>query len=68
MSNTIRLFTFREVLNILTVSGSTLRRMIVRGEFPPPMRISQRRMAWRSDAVAQRIAGLDGKQTSAGEE
>jgi len=58
MSNTVQLLKRKEVLNLLGVSDSTLRRMIVRGEFPHPLRISQRRMAWRSDAVDQHIEAL----------
>jgi len=58
MSNAVQLLKRREVLNLLGVSDSTLRRMIVRGEFPPPLKISQRRTAWRSDAVDRHIEAL----------
>jgi prophage regulatory protein len=45
---TERILTTKDVLDILTVSRSTLWRMRRRGLFPKPMRISPGRIGWRS--------------------
>jgi predicted DNA-binding transcriptional regulator AlpA len=58
MQNEVKLLKRKEVLARLGVCDSTLRRLVAKGEFPPPLKISQRRMAWRSDAIDQHIEAL----------
>ena len=49
----------REVLKAIgNASKSTLRRMILRGEFPRPVKVSLNRKAWRRSDVARWIEGL----------
>ncbi len=40
-----------EVLALVGVSRSTLYAMVQRGEFPPPVRIGVRAVAWRAHEV-----------------
>lgn len=40
------------VPNIVPVSKSTFWRMVARGDFPPPVRLSKRVTAWRNADVA----------------
>ena len=53
----------REVTRRLGVGASTLRRMIKRGEFPRPVRVGLRRVAWLASEyeswVAERKAERD---------
>ena len=42
----------RQLLEELGISGSTLDRLIRRGEFPPPLRLGARAVAWRKEDVA----------------
>jgi prophage regulatory protein len=41
----------REVLEILSISKATLWRLIHKGLFPPPVRISERVSRWRAEDV-----------------
>lgn len=47
-----------EVLKLLPVCRSTLHRMVKRGEFPKPVRISVNAMGFSRRAVAKFLAGL----------
>ena len=42
-----------QVLKLANVSDSTLDRLIKRGDFPQPVRLSLRRCGWRTSAVQQ---------------
>ena len=70
--NDQRLMKLREVLVVCAVSRSTLYEMIARAEFPSPVRVSERAVAWRHDEVlawirsrprvkpySDRVSGLD---------
>lgn len=50
-----RLLSTSEVLMILGISKMTLWRMRVGGSFPPPVKISQRRIAWHADTIEKWI-------------
>jgi predicted DNA-binding transcriptional regulator AlpA len=49
----------RDVLKILSVSRSTLGRMIARGDFPPPLRISPNTVGFKRSAVTAYLDKLD---------
>ena len=51
----IRLYRLPKMKEILSASGPTIHRMVIRGELPPPIRISERVSAWRSDQVEEYI-------------
>jgi prophage regulatory protein len=55
----IRLLRRPEVEARVGLSTSTIRRLIARGEFPPPIRISARLIAWNSRAIDAWIRGAD---------
>ena len=46
-----RLLSRWEVAMMLNVSVTTLWRMVRRGEFPPPIRVSPGRVAWPASSV-----------------
>ena len=46
-----RLLRLPEVLRITGLARSTLFAMVARGEFPPPVHIGPRAVAWREDEV-----------------
>ena len=50
-SDTDRLLRIREVLNITRLSRATLYLMINEGDFPPPVRLRARAVAWRASQV-----------------
>lgn len=41
------------VPHLIPVSPATLRRMVQAGEFPPPVKLSHRVMAWRVEEVRE---------------
>lgn len=41
---------------VTTLSRATINRKVAKGEFPPPIRISERRKAWRASWVRQWMA------------
>jgi len=43
----------KKVAGEFGVSESTLRRMVERGEFPPPVQVSKGRIGWWSDELEQ---------------
>ena len=45
-----------EVLHTIGVSRATIHRMIRRGEFPPPMKISLRTCVWEEGSINEWIA------------
>lgn len=47
-----------DVCTLLNVSPSTLKRMIKRGEFPPPIIISDRIRAWPRSQLVQYVERL----------
>jgi prophage regulatory protein len=50
------LHSLREVQQRVPFSRSTIYAKIAKGEFPPPIRISENRVAWDSDAIDAWIA------------
>jgi len=47
----IRVIPLSEVIEITTISRSTLFRMVEKGSFPAPRQIGERRVGWLSDEV-----------------
>lgn len=60
--NNVRLFPIGQVLLILGISKPTLYRGIKAGNLPPPVRISARRVGWRSTDIDRVIAGEFGHE------
>ncbi|UZE97907.1 helix-turn-helix transcriptional regulator [Alkalimarinus alittae] len=50
-SNTAQLLKIPQVTKITGLSRSTIYRLIKDGEFPGPIRITRRRVAWRQDDI-----------------
>jgi prophage regulatory protein len=50
----------KEVARRTGLSLSTLKRKVISGEFPKPMRLSPRRIGWQAGAVRSWLEGLDG--------
>jgi prophage regulatory protein len=50
----------KEVLRLISVSESSLKRMVLDGRFPKPMRLSPRRIGWKASDVRLWLDGLDG--------
>ena len=50
----------KEVLRLIGVSELSLKRMVLDGRFPKPMRLSPRRIGWLARDVRAFIDGLDG--------
>lgn len=72
--NEQRLMKLREVLEVCAVARSSLYEMVARGDFPSPVRVSTRAVAWRHDEVlawirsrprvkppSERVSGLEDK-------
>ena len=59
VSTKAHLLTMDQVLEMLGVSRATLARTRSSGKFPQPVRLSQRRIAWKSDEITAWI--LDNK-------
>lgn len=51
MKKDIRVIPLPEVIEITTISRSTLFRMVEKGSFPAPRQIGERRVGWLSDEV-----------------
>ena len=51
MKKDIRVIRLSEVMEITTISRSTLFRMVEKGSFPAPRQIGERRVGWLSDEV-----------------
>ena len=49
----------REVVRLTGLSDSTIKRMVLDGRFPPPMRLSPRRIGWLARDVKAWIRQLD---------
>lgn len=47
----VRLVSKRNVAARLDVSERTIERLVERGEFPQPVRLSANRISWRSDEI-----------------
>jgi prophage regulatory protein len=50
----------RDVVRLTGVSLATVKRMVLDGRFPKPMRLSPRRIGWPARDVKQWLDGLDG--------
>lgn len=48
-----RLLTYDDVAELLRLSKSSLRRLVRAGDFPEPLRVTPRRVAWTEDAVEE---------------
>ena len=48
-----------EVARLTGISGSTVKRMVIDGRFPKPMRLSPRRIGWKPGEVKTWIRQLD---------
>jgi prophage regulatory protein len=57
-SKRVLLLRRREVEAMTRLSRSTIYELMARGDFPRPVRIGQRAVAWREDAVSAWIASL----------
>ena len=55
------LMSLKQVQSVVPFSRSTIYAKIKTGDFPAPVRISENRVAWNSDAVAQWIADALGE-------
>lgn len=53
-----RLLNTRSVVEATTLSRPELHRRVLDGRFPAPLRLGERRVAWRASDVAQFISGL----------
>ena len=51
MKKDIRVIPLSEVIEITTISRSTVFRMVEKGSFPAPRQIGERRVGWLSDEV-----------------
>lgn len=56
-----RLLRTSDVLAATTLSRAELHRRVRAGRFPKPVRLGERRVAWRASDVAEFIAALDGR-------
>jgi prophage regulatory protein len=52
----VNLLILPRILDLTTQSKSTLYRNIRLGEFPPPVKVSRNRVAWRQDDVESWLA------------
>ena len=50
-----RLMKLTEVLRVCAISRSALYEMVAHGEFPAPVKVGIRAVAWRQDAVLEWI-------------
>lgn len=57
-SEPVRLLRRREVEAMTRLSRSTIYELMARGDFPRPVRIGQRAVAWREDTVSAWISSL----------
>ena len=48
-----------EVVRLTGISDSTIKRMVIDGRFPKPMRLSPRRIGWKAGEVKSWIRQLD---------
>jgi prophage regulatory protein len=53
-----RLIGLPTVLDLTGVSKMTIRRMVSRGEFPAPVKVSRNRIAWREPQISAWMASL----------
>ncbi len=60
-----RLLSFPMVRDRTSLSEMTIRRMMERGEFPAPVRISANRVAWPEAEIASWIASKVGSKREA---
>jgi prophage regulatory protein len=51
MASSEQLLNVGDVCKITTLSKASIYRLINQGEFPPPVKISSRRVAWTDSAV-----------------
>lgn len=54
----IRLMDLQEVREATTLGKTVIYHMIARGEFPAPVRLSARRVAWRAADIQEWLRGL----------
>lgn len=57
MTEKCRLIKISEVLTIVPVSDSTLRRMVNAGEFPKPIKLGSNVLFWSEDEIHSWIGG-----------
>lgn len=55
-----KLLTIGDVMAVTGLSRSTIFNQRVAGEFPPPVKLSSQRIAWREGDIAEWIAGRCG--------
>lgn len=60
MGKEIRFYSERQLLNRLTVSRTTLWRMVKNGTFPKPVSISPGRKGYETEAADAKIAAMVG--------
>ncbi len=53
-----RLLGLPVVLDLTSLSEPTIRRMVSRGEFPAPVKVSRNRIAWREPQISAWMASL----------
>lgn len=53
----MQFLTPRQVCHKIALSRATLDRMVAAGDFPQPMRLTERRLAYDANAVEQWMAG-----------
>lgn len=53
-----------EVVRLTGISDSTIKRMVIDGRFPTPMRLSPRRIGWKAGEVKSWIRQLDDQRRS----
>jgi prophage regulatory protein len=57
MSEPAKLITVKIVMDRLGISRTTVWKMVKDGQFPPPVRVSPGRVAWRENDVAKWVEG-----------
>ncbi len=48
-----RLLTISEVRQVTSLSKASIYRLVAKGTFPPPMKLSDLRIAWRTSSIAR---------------
>ena len=56
---TLRLLSMADVKQLTSLSASSVHRKVAAGEFPRPLQVGQRRVAWREAEVREWLAALE---------
>lgn len=61
LPSTLRLLDRKEVAAMLGICTKTLDRKLAKGEFPQPIRVTERRVRWRASAIEKWLDEKGGK-------